>query len=263
MSDFYLLSTVKREPLETCRFLFDYEYYLKNRRNIRLFKTFKLKNKVDAWKHFLKYNKHKALNYRFNAPNKRAQLYHSYLQNSHLNIDGSNFDTEYYLENNSDVRTALEISKNSNINFPWKHFVTNGLYEMRPFKILDDHDEIPHPAHVDVEAQLDLNSEFTRSEVGSRYTDATVGDKSETSMAVSGSGDLHSLFTDDQILQALANLMAGYEPFITLLERGSTAGPCRDCKHDAGQHLHRPQEVAACDTGSVESEQVRLIPAED
>jgi hypothetical protein len=222
MSDYYLIAALKSEPLETARFLFDYEYYLKNRRNIRLFKTFKLKNKVDAWKHFIKHNRHKALNYRFQSATKKAQIYYNYLQGCHFNIDGSNFDNKFYLEHNRDVKTALDIAKPSNINFPWRHFVTNGLYEMRPFKILNDEKEIPHGLQNDCQSecrsdfQSDCQADSKSERNQSMFTDATSQQETINSKT---KPFYQTLFTDQQIIQALANLLVECQPFQGLLEQ--------------------------------------------
>ena len=63
------ISSVKSEPLEESRFLFDYNYYSNNELNIINYKTNILITKYQIWKHFNdhKYSKNNNLSYKFNS----------------------------------------------------------------------------------------------------------------------------------------------------------------------------------------------------
>lgn len=136
--DLYSISSVKSEPLEESRFLFDYNYYSNNELNIINYKTNILITKYQIWKHFNdhKYSKNNNLSYKFNNPTQQVIDHISYVKNLYVSSISSDFDVFYYLENNQDVK--LEYIKKKNQSYVWYHFINYGSYEVRKFRFIEN-----------------------------------------------------------------------------------------------------------------------------
>lgn len=129
-NDCYFIISVRSEPIEESRYLFDFHSYITNQQNIRQFKVHQLMNKLQLWKHFQTNRRNHLLYYHFFPVNDMVLRYIERVQNNPLSVHINDFDANYYLDMNPDVK--LESRKFKDSMFPWKHFVYNGMFELRP-----------------------------------------------------------------------------------------------------------------------------------
>ena len=104
-NDRYLILSVVNELVEESRFSFDYDLYNNNTKNRTTYGVNKLTTKLQMWKHFLSYRDiHPNLFYHFHPPNASLLRYLDNLKDTLLSIHCSDFDVEYYLEANLDIK---------------------------------------------------------------------------------------------------------------------------------------------------------------
>ena len=129
--DCCFILSILDEPLEQSRYLFDFDSYLSNLGNKTKFRVRNLNSKLQIWKHFLKNKERCSLYYHFFPVNECVSRYIDYIRESCLSTHANDFDVNYYLEENPDVK--LEFKKSKNSLFPWNHFLNNGMFELRKF----------------------------------------------------------------------------------------------------------------------------------